>query len=85
MPDNASAQITGGTFRLPSANFWISARRRGSDWQVATSAGDEWWFSVWRADPRASLYSALSSACVRSGGVLFNPSYVTESREAPAA
>ena len=44
-------------------SYLAKAYDQGTDWQVLTSDGKEYWFSVWQADQKASLENALLSAC----------------------
>ena len=44
-------------------SYTAKAYDMGTDWQVLTSDGKEYWTSVWQADKKASLYAALSKAC----------------------
>ena len=46
-------------------NYLAKAYDHGTDWQILTSDGKEYWFSVWQADHKASLENALLSACKR--------------------
>ena len=45
--------------------YLAKAYEQGDDWQVITSDGKEYWFSVWQADKKASLVNALVKACQR--------------------
>lgn len=56
-------------------SYTAKAYDMGSDWQVLTSDGKEYWSSVWQADKMASLYAALSKAC-RNDSVEFDESGV---------
>ncbi len=46
----------------------IKAYWRGTDWQLLDSCGNERWFSVWQADPIASLYRAFHDFLGKNGG-----------------
>lgn len=48
----------------------------GTDWQIITSDGNEYWFSVWQANKKASLYTAFCKAC-KLDSVVFNDKEVT--------
>lgn len=43
--------------------FLAKVYKSGDDWQVTTSLGDEYWFSVWQADKPSSLYNAIIKTC----------------------
>ncbi len=45
--------------------YLAKAYDQGADWQVLTSDGKEYWFSVWQADYKGSLENALLAACKR--------------------
>ena len=46
-------------------DYVAKAYDQGTDWQVLTSNGKEYWFSVWQANQKSSLENALLSACKR--------------------
>lgn len=45
--------------------YLAKAYDQGDDWQVLTSDGKEYWFSVWQTDKKSSLIRALSETCKR--------------------
>lgn len=44
-------------------SYLAKAYDMGSDWQILTSDGREYWSSVWQSDKKSSLYAAFAKAC----------------------
>lgn len=68
MADSASPRMAAFYRRQ---DFLAKAYRDGDDWRVTTHCrehnGPEYWFSVWSADVRGSLFNALERTAGRSG------------------